>query len=240
MDATVWIALWAALFLGTHFAISSATVRPRLINAVGEQPYLGIYSIVAFATFGPLLYEFAYNKHAGPLLWYLRTNAPIRWLAWLLMLVALILFVASLINPNPGGLGAPRASSTEPHGVLKITRIHHLRIGAHADERMGRRRALLRNLPQSRNSRRDASGRPQDPRPRRTLPRVQSEDFVPPVRRVNQRARAMDPRRHAVDRDRHRHRPDHSDRSAPSNNLRRPPTRIETAGGRPFILCGIN
>jgi len=122
MDATVWIALWAALFLGTHFAISSATVRPRLINAVGEQPYLGIYSIVAFATFGPLLYEFAYNKHAGPLLWYLRTNAPIRWLAWLLMLVALILFVASLINPNPGGLGAPRASSTEPHGVLKITR----------------------------------------------------------------------------------------------------------------------
>src|SRR5260370_37006825 len=37
------------------------------------------------------------------------------------MLVALILFVASLINPNPGGLGAPRASSTEPHGVLKIT-----------------------------------------------------------------------------------------------------------------------
>src|SRR5260370_26813387 len=38
------------------------------------------------------------------------------------MLVALILFVASLINPNPGGLGAPRASSTDRHGVLKITR----------------------------------------------------------------------------------------------------------------------
>jgi uncharacterized membrane protein len=122
MDATVWIAFWAALFLGTHFAISSATVRPRLINAVGEQPYLGIYSLVAFATFGPLLYEFAYHKHAGPLLWYLRTNTPLRWFAWLLMLTALILFVASLINPNPGGLGAPRASSSDPHGVLKITR----------------------------------------------------------------------------------------------------------------------
>src|SRR5712692_1351640 len=121
MDPTVWIALWAALFLATHFAISSATIRPRLINAVGEQPYRGIYSLVAFATLGPLIYEFAYHKHAGPMLWYLRANAPLRWLAWLLMFVALILFVASLLNPNPGGLAAP-ASSGEPHGVLKITR----------------------------------------------------------------------------------------------------------------------
>ena len=32
----------------------------------------GIYSLVAFATIGPLIYEFARNKHAGPLLWYLR------------------------------------------------------------------------------------------------------------------------------------------------------------------------
>src|SRR5216684_1692536 len=122
MDATVWIALWAALFLGTHFALSSATLRPRLIDAVGQQGFLGIYSLVAFATLGPLIYEFAYHKHAGPMLWYLRANPPIRWLAWILMYLALVLFVASLINPNPGGLGAPKTRSTDPHGVLKITR----------------------------------------------------------------------------------------------------------------------
>jgi uncharacterized membrane protein len=122
MDATVWIALWAALFLGTHFALSSATVRPRLINAVSQQGFLGIYSLVAFATLGPLIYEFAYHKHSGLMLWYLRANSPIRWLAWILMFLALIIFVASLINPNPGGLGAPQTRSTEPHGVLKITR----------------------------------------------------------------------------------------------------------------------
>ncbi|HWN56922.1 MAG TPA: NnrU family protein, partial [Methylomirabilota bacterium] len=63
MDATVWIALWAALFLGTHFALSSATVRPGLVSAVGSQGFLGIYSLVAFATLGPLIYEFAYYKH---------------------------------------------------------------------------------------------------------------------------------------------------------------------------------
>jgi uncharacterized membrane protein len=122
MDATVWIALWAALFLGTHFALSWDAVRSQLINAVGLQGFLGIYSVVAFATLGPLIYEFASHKHAGPILWYVRANGPIRWFTWILMYLALVLFVASLINPNPGGLGAPKTSSSEPRGVLKITR----------------------------------------------------------------------------------------------------------------------
>lgn len=121
MDATVWIALWAFSFLASHLIISSSAVRSRLIGVVGEQPYRGIYSIVAFATLGPLIYEFARNKHAGPLLWYLRAVAPIRWLAWILMLAALILFVGSFITPNPAGIGAP-AGRTEPRGLLKITR----------------------------------------------------------------------------------------------------------------------
>ena len=121
MDATVWIALWAVLFLASHLIISSSALRVRLVNAVGEQPYRGIYSLIAFATLGPLIDEFARNKHAGPLLWALRAVAPIRWLAWLLLLAALILFAASFITPNPGGMGAP-AGKSEPRGVLKITR----------------------------------------------------------------------------------------------------------------------
>ena len=120
MDATVWIALWAVLFLLSHLIVSSSAVRPRLIGAVGEQPYRGIYSLIAAATLGPLIYEFARNKHAGPLLWYLRAVAPIRWLAWLLMLAALILFVASFINPNPGVASAKGV--LEPHGIQKVTR----------------------------------------------------------------------------------------------------------------------
>ena len=112
--------MWAVSFLASHLIISSSAVRARLISAVGDQPYRGIYSLVAAATLGPLIYEFARNKHAGPLLWYLRAVAPIRWLAWILMLTALILFVGSFINPNPAGM-AP-GGSTEPRGILKITR----------------------------------------------------------------------------------------------------------------------
>ena len=107
MDATVWIGLWAALFLGTHFALSWDAVRSRLINAVGLQGFLGIYSVVAFATLGPLIYEFAHYKHAGPMLWYLRANGPIRWFTWILMYLALVLFVASR-RESPGCAPADR------------------------------------------------------------------------------------------------------------------------------------
>jgi uncharacterized membrane protein len=121
MTPVGWIALWAALFVVSHLVISSAAVRPRLIVALGEQAYRGIYSLVAFGTLGPLIYEFASNKHAGPMLWFIRQDGLARRLVWLLMLLAFIFFVASLINPNPASLGAPKGSG-HAHGILKITR----------------------------------------------------------------------------------------------------------------------
>ncbi len=114
------IAFWAALFVGGHLALSSSTVRPRLVGAIGLQPYRGLYSLMAIGTFAPLLYIFGHHKHAGPLLWYLRGVEPVRWLTWLLMLLALIFVVGGFVNPNPGAIGAP--ASGRVTGVLKITR----------------------------------------------------------------------------------------------------------------------
>jgi uncharacterized membrane protein len=120
MDPVLIIALWAVLFVGSHLVISSDAVRPALIERLGEQPYRGLYSLVAFATFAPLLVAFGHHKHAGPLLWYLRGIEPIRWLTWLMMLVAFIFFVGSFVNPNPGAIGARTGSGVS--GMLKITR----------------------------------------------------------------------------------------------------------------------
>ena len=124
MDPVVAIALWAMLFLVSHLVISSRALRPRLIAMVGERAYPGIYSIVALATFIPLVLAFAHNKHSGPMLWNLRDVPVVRYLAWLLMLFAFIIFVASFMTPNPGSMGAQGADKTASaaRGVLKISR----------------------------------------------------------------------------------------------------------------------
>ncbi|HXR35797.1 MAG TPA: NnrU family protein [Candidatus Binataceae bacterium] len=125
MDPVIAIALWATLFVASHIVISSDAVRPGLIRAIGAMPYRGLYSLVAFATFTPLLLAFAHHKHAGPMLWYLRGVEPIRWLVWLLMLLAFIFFVGSFVNPNPGAIGADAITGTGSrgvHGMLKVTR----------------------------------------------------------------------------------------------------------------------
>ncbi len=89
MDPTGAIGLWAVLFVGSHLVISSDRARPWLIGRIGEQPYRGVYSLVAFATLVPMVIVFSRHKHAGPLLWYLRDVEPVRWLAWILMLASL-------------------------------------------------------------------------------------------------------------------------------------------------------
>lgn len=120
MDPVAAIAFWAIMFVGTHLLISSDMIRPRFRAAVGEQPYNGIYSLVALGTFVPLLIAFGHHKHAGPMIWNLRDVEPIRWLTWVLMFAAFIFLVAGLFNPNPGALGArPRG---QVDGILKITR----------------------------------------------------------------------------------------------------------------------
>jgi uncharacterized membrane protein len=121
MDPVAAITFWAALFIATHLFISSGGIRPRLVGLIGDQAYRGVYSLVAFATLIPLTIVFARNKHAGVMLWNLRGVGVVRGLTWLLMLVALIFFVASFVNPNPGSIGAP-ASTAGPRGILKITR----------------------------------------------------------------------------------------------------------------------
>ncbi len=120
MHAVAEIALWTGLFVGMHFVLSSAPVRGWLVGLAGVQPFRGIYSLAAIGTFIPMVVAFGHNKHAGPMLWYLRGEPAVRALTWVLMFAALILIVAGLINPNPAAIGAP--SRNRPTGILKLTR----------------------------------------------------------------------------------------------------------------------
>jgi len=120
MDAVARIGFWTGLFLITHLGVSGGEVRPRLVNALGETAFRGVYSLISLATFIPLIVVFGYHKHAGPMLWNLRGVGFVRGLSWLMMLTAVIMLVGGLSNPAPAAMGA-RASG-KPRGIVKLTR----------------------------------------------------------------------------------------------------------------------
>ena len=122
MDPVIAIALWATLFVASHLLMSSQSIRPALVNRIGELPFRGLYSLVAFGTLIPLMMIFFRHKHAGPMLWYWRDFVVMRAVTWLLMFAAFIMLAASLISPSPGAIGAPADSVATVSGMRKITR----------------------------------------------------------------------------------------------------------------------
>ena len=118
MAAATIVAWWLA-FTVTHMGLSSERVRGRLVGALGERGFLGVYSLVAFATFVPLVAVYFSHKHEGALLWYLGSQPLLRWLMYAGMALVLSLIVAALLRPSPAAI-AP--GSSEVAGAYRITR----------------------------------------------------------------------------------------------------------------------
>jgi uncharacterized membrane protein len=109
----------ATAFLGTHFLLSHP-LRAPIVGRIGEGPFLGLYSLVAAAMLGWLV--FAWNAaDPGPLWW--EVGDGLWALATVIMLVASVLLIGSLIGnpalPNPG---TPGPAPAEARGVFAITR----------------------------------------------------------------------------------------------------------------------
>src|SRR4051812_8342713 len=115
MTPTVHLAAATTAFLMTHF-VPSTPLRPMLVGAMGEWPYRGAYSLVAFATLGWMIW--AYN--AAPLepLWPGLRLAPL-----LLMPFAFVLLACGYWR-NPTLVGAERLLKSEDpaRGMIRITR----------------------------------------------------------------------------------------------------------------------
>jgi uncharacterized membrane protein len=118
-------ALWL-LFAATHMGLASRSLRPRLVAALGPRGYQGLFSLVALASFVPLVSLYFRSQHAGPHLWYLGQHAGVRWLGYAGMALALTLMLGGLLRPSPAGMVPGRA---EVKGILRVTR-HPLFMGA--------------------------------------------------------------------------------------------------------------
>ena len=118
MTGTMAVLIAAALFVGTHFLLSHP-LRSPLVAALGEKGFLGLYSLVAFATLGAMVWAYRSAAITAPLwavgdgLWAVATVS---------MLVASILLLGSLVR-NPALAGATiDAAAAEARGVYAVTR----------------------------------------------------------------------------------------------------------------------
>ena len=111
MDAVTTILFWWLAFGATHTLFSSRTLRPRLVSALGTGAFLGLYSLISFATFVPLVRAYLTNRHAGPFVLPLVNLPGAQQLA---MLIALASFTCAI-----GGLVQPSALSVTGGGVVR-------------------------------------------------------------------------------------------------------------------------
>jgi uncharacterized membrane protein len=104
-----------AAFLATHF-VSSTPLRGKLVAAIGEWPYRGLYSAIAFVTLGWMIWAYATAQHDH--LW----QGP-RWPPYVAMPLAFVLLACGYWR-NPTMVGADRLlKSDDPaRGVIRITR----------------------------------------------------------------------------------------------------------------------
>ena len=112
------VLLWLG-FAGSHLVLSSLPVRQRIVARIGENAFRGLYSLVAFAFFVPLVRAFFAHKHAGRWLWVIERGAGLRWAMYAGMTLAFVMLAASLVRPSPAAVvpGDPT-----PRGVYRMTR----------------------------------------------------------------------------------------------------------------------
>ena len=119
MGTTMMVLIATIAFVGTHFAMSHP-LRGPLVSTLGTRGFLGVYSLVSFATLGWLVVAYR-AAPVTPMLW------PVGDGLWAvvtaLMLVASLLLIGSLIgNPAlPDPDGKPKVPD-RARGVFAITR----------------------------------------------------------------------------------------------------------------------
>jgi uncharacterized membrane protein len=120
MSGPFWVLFWWMAFAVTHTVLSSLSLRPRFVARLGVRGFQVLYSLVAFATFVPLVRSYFANKHSGPLLWNLATVPGARTLSIALSALAVVLLILSFAQPSPTGLapGVPQRA----RGITRVTR----------------------------------------------------------------------------------------------------------------------
>jgi uncharacterized membrane protein len=102
-------------FLATHF-VPSTPLRPALVRAMGEWPYRGAYSLVAFVTLGWMIW--AYTQTPREIIFAGWRNAP----HVVMPLVFILIACGYWRNPTMVGADQLLKSEDPARGMIRITR----------------------------------------------------------------------------------------------------------------------
>ncbi len=115
----VELILAAVCFAGSHVLLSSARVRGPLARALGEWPFVGLYSVVSLGLFVWLVG--AYGDAPFVELWAAPTG--VKYLALAVMVLASVLVAGGLSLASPTGVSLKPAAAGAPlPGIFKVTR----------------------------------------------------------------------------------------------------------------------
>lgn len=124
MEPTTQVLFGWLMFGGTHTLLSHPPIRDRLVARLGDWGFVVLYSLVALATFVPLVWSFFENRVATPIpLPVLVTIPGISWLTVLLMFVALNLMLLGFTSRNPVSTLTGPASGDPGSGAVGALRI---------------------------------------------------------------------------------------------------------------------
>lgn len=118
MNPMTRLLIAAAVFLAAHY-VSSTPLRGRLVRLLGSNGYLLLYSAIAFAALGGMVWAYYRAPFIG--LWHV---PALRYVPLVVMPVALILVACGLLTPNPAMVGAERLlrAAKPARGILRVTR----------------------------------------------------------------------------------------------------------------------
>ncbi len=113
--------LAAAVFLGFHLFIAGTRLRDAIVGAIGEGPYMGLFSLASAG--GIVWLAISYNAAfaaGSDVLW--DFGPGVSHLGIIVVALAFLLGVSGLLTANPTAIGQQAAAAQEPTGILRITR----------------------------------------------------------------------------------------------------------------------
>jgi uncharacterized membrane protein len=119
----IWLCAAAAVFLLIHLLVSGTRARDAITGAVGEGPYMGLFSLASLASLVWLGFAYAAAKRGPDPVYWTATGAT-KWIQLFVTLAAFLFIVAGLATPNPTSVRQESRleASDAANGIVRVTR----------------------------------------------------------------------------------------------------------------------